>query len=140
MSQQTAASGRSVAKRGLPRQRYLAVVGTTVAVAGCVGGDSGSSGEDDNERSGDTGAESSGDEIGGDSSDSEARTDDCTTLVGDLTTYDISDTRLFFAFNYPSNWTVTNEARSSVTFAHPETIQSPTTSVKTVRGDETVSS
>lgn len=82
MSQETAARADGVAKRGLPLRRFLAGVGTTMAVAGCVGDNSGSSGEGTNERTDDTGGEPSGEDVGEKYSGGEALADDCAGLVG----------------------------------------------------------
>lgn len=43
-----------------------------------------------------------------------------------MTRYDTADARLFFAFDYPSTWTVTDEARHGVSFAHPGTLRETT--------------
>lgn len=109
MSGKTAVRDGLTGGRDWDRRRFLAGVGagTAAFVAGCVGGDSGSE-----DRNGDR------DNDDGEASDGV----DCADIVGDPTTYDVSDSRLFFAFDYPENWEVIHAERHGATFAHPETM------------------
>jgi hypothetical protein len=87
-------------------------------VAGCAGGDAGPGDRNDDRTDDIPGDDSDGrDPDGGDGRDI------CAGLVSDLIAYDVSDSQLFFEFDYPSNWLVTHPGRHGAQFAHPETLQ-----------------